>query len=115
MFPLNPLSQGGLDMMALLGGLVALILGLIGLFGWWEEFVWLLKGVIPPILILGGGLAAYLGSEEMKDKRRAEMEASREPFVPSDTETEKYKAEVDELKAKLAAMEKSGEEKKDGE
>lgn len=92
-------------MVALIGGVAALVLGLIGLFGWWEEFVWLLKGVIPPVLLLGGALAAYLGSEEMKDKRRAELEAAREPFAPSADETEKYKQEVADLKAKLAAME----------
>ena len=37
-------------MMALVGGLIALLLGIISLFGWWDEFLWLLKGVIPPIL-----------------------------------------------------------------
>lgn len=92
-------------MVAFIGGIAALVLGLIGLFGWWAEFVWLLKGVIPPILILAGALAAYLGSEELKDKRRAELEAAREPFAPSTDDAEKYKREVAELKAKLAAME----------
>jgi hypothetical protein len=92
-------------MVALIGGIAALVLGVIGLFGWWNEFVWLLKGVIPPILILAGALAAYLGSEELKDKRRAELEAAREPFAPNSDDADKYKREVAELKAKLAAME----------
>lgn len=92
-------------MVALIGGLAALLLGLIGLFGWWDEFIWLLKGALPPVLILAGALAAYLGSEELKDKRRAEMEAAREPFAPSNEEADRYKREVEELKAKLAAME----------
>ncbi|MFH1034633.1 MAG: hypothetical protein V1806_09020 [Pseudomonadota bacterium] len=92
-------------MVALIGGIAALVLGVIGLFGWWEEFLWLLKGVVPPLLILAGALAAYLGSEELKDKRRAELEAAREPFAPSGDEADKYKREVAELKAKLAAME----------
>ncbi|MCA1988446.1 MAG: hypothetical protein LDL07_04755 [Desulfarculus sp.] len=92
-------------MVALIGGLAALLLGVIGLFGWWDEFIWLIKGALPPVLILAGALAAYLGSEELKDKRRAEMEAAREPFTPSSEEAERYKREVEELKAKLAAME----------
>ncbi len=92
-------------MMALVGGLIALLLGIIGLFGWWDEFLWLLKGVIPPILILGGILATYLGAEEMKDKRRAESEAAMEPFAPAAEDADRYKQEVAELKAKLAAME----------
>jgi hypothetical protein len=92
-------------MVALIGGIAALVLGLIGLFGWWREFLDLLKGILPPLLLLGGALAAYLGSEELKDKRRAELEAAREPFAPSSDEADKYKREVSELKAKLAAME----------
>lgn len=105
-------------MVALVGGIAALVLGLIALIGWWEEFLWLLKGVIPPILLLGGALAAYLGAEEMKDKRRAEVEAAREPFAApaaAGDDVEKYKGEVAELKAKLAAMEAGDkdEEKKE--
>ncbi|MFH1059184.1 MAG: hypothetical protein V1797_10985 [Pseudomonadota bacterium] len=92
-------------MVALVGGLVALVLGVIGLFGWWGDFVRLFKGAVPMVLILTGALAAYLGSEEIKDKRRAEMEAAREPFTPSVDEADRYKKEVAELKAKLAAME----------
>ncbi|MCB2225752.1 MAG: hypothetical protein KQH53_03660 [Desulfarculaceae bacterium] len=102
-------------MVALVGGLIALLLGIIGIFAWWDEFLWLLKGVIPPILILGGVLAAYLGAEEMKDKRKAESEAAMEPFTPPAAEgddAERYKQEVAELKAKLAAMEEAPAEEK---
>lgn len=99
-------------MVALVGGLIALLLGIIGLVGWWKEFLWLLKGVIPPILILGGLLATYLGAEEMKDKRRTESEAAMEPFAPAAEDAERYKQEVAELKAKLASME---DEEKAGE
>ncbi len=98
-------------MVALIGGLAALILGVIGLIGWWDEFLWLLKGVIPLVLLLGGALATYLGVEEMKDKRRAETEQAQEPFQPQGEDVDKYKQEVAELKAKLASMET--EEKKD--
>lgn len=92
-------------MVALVGGVAALLLGLIGLISWWDEFIWLLKGVIPVVLILGGALATYLGAEEVKDKRRAELESAREPFAPPADDVDKYKREVAELKAKLAAME----------
>lgn len=92
-------------MVALVGGIAALLLGLIGLISWWDEFIWLLKGVLPVLLILGGALATYLGAEEYKDKRRAELESVREPFAPAADDAEKYKREVAELKAKLASME----------
>lgn len=97
-------------MVALVGGLAALLLGLIGLIAWWGEFVVLLKGCIPLVLLLGGALAVYLGAEEIKDKRRAEMEAVREPFSPEGEDVDKYKSEVAELKAKLAEMETPDEE-----
>lgn len=97
-------------MVALIGGLAALILGLIGLIGWWFEFLLILKGSIPLILLLGGALAVYLGVEEIKDKNRAAQEAGQEPFAPESEDVDKYKAEVAELKAKLAAMEDSEEE-----
>ncbi|MGD8561860.1 MAG: hypothetical protein PVG03_04970 [Desulfarculaceae bacterium] len=92
-------------MVALVGGLAALLLGIIGLITWWDEFVWLLKGIIPLFLLFGGALATYLGSEEVKDKRRAEMESAREPFSSDTEDVAKYKQEVADLKAKLESME----------
>ncbi len=53
-------------MKILLGGIVALILGVIGLIGWWSDFLRILKGMIPIILVLGGALAVYLGIEDIK-------------------------------------------------
>jgi hypothetical protein len=53
-------------MKILLGGIVALILGFIGLIAWWSEFFRVVKGVIPIILVLGGALAVYLGIEDIK-------------------------------------------------
>jgi hypothetical protein len=53
-------------MKILLGGIVALILGVIGLIGWWSDFLSILKGMIPIILLLGGALAVYLGIEDIK-------------------------------------------------
>jgi len=59
-------------MAALAGGLGALVLGIIGIIIWWGEFLDILMGGVPAIFILGGALAAYLGFEEIKDKRTAE-------------------------------------------
>jgi hypothetical protein len=52
-------------MKILLGGIVALIIGIVGLIGWWSEFLRVLKGIIPIILVLGGALAIYLGIEDI--------------------------------------------------
>jgi uncharacterized membrane protein len=53
-------------MKILLGGIVALIIGVVGLIAWWADFLEVLKGVIPILLILGGALAIYLGMEEVR-------------------------------------------------
>ena len=53
-------------MKILLGGIVALVIGVIGLVVWWFEFLRVLKGVVPIILVLGGALAIYLGIEDIK-------------------------------------------------
>ena len=79
-------------MMALAGGLVALILGIIGIVIWWSYFLKALMGAIPVVLILGGALAAYLGIEEMKDKKATER---------PDTQNVPLKSEPDTLKQEL--------------
>jgi hypothetical protein len=48
-------------MKTLVGGAAAAVLGLIGLVVWWSPFLTLLAGAIPLMLLLGGGLAIYLG------------------------------------------------------
>ena len=92
-------------MTALAGGLVALILGIIGIIFWWPYFLKALLAGVPAMLILGGALATYLGIEEIKDKKASE---SFEPS-PSDlkSEVESLKEEIKELKEDK----KSSEEK----
>ena len=82
-------------MMALAGGLVALVLGIIGIVVWWVYFLKALMAGIPVMLILGGALATYLGLEEMKDKKAAES---------FDTEKDDLKREVDTLKQELKEL-----------
>lgn len=81
--------------MALAGGLVALVLGIIGIVVWWSFFLKALMAGIPVMLILGGALATYLGLEEMKDKKAAES---------FDTDKDDLKREVDTLKQELKEL-----------
>ena len=59
------------------GGLISIILGIWGLITWWYSFVILLKGSVPPILILGGIAALFAGISEIKDGMQAKKEESK--------------------------------------
>ena len=78
------------------GGLAAVVLGIIGIIAWWNQFILILMGSIPAMLILGGGLAAYLGFEEIKDKRNSE--ALDDTSSALKQEVESLKEELRELK-----------------
>lgn len=90
-------------MKTLIGGAVAAVLGLIGLSVWFKEFLQLLAGAIPVMLLLGGGLALYLGFDELKDTWKKKEEAVVEPSAKAE-ETEKYKREVEELKKEIETL-----------
>ena len=86
-------------MKTLVGGAAAAVLGLIGLVVWWAPFLTLLAGAIPLVLLLGGGLAIYLGFDELKDTWKKD-ESVGSP-VGSEDEVEKYKQEIDDLKKEI--------------
>ncbi len=88
-------------MKTLIGGAVAAALGLIGIGIWWQDLLTVLKGSIPAMLLLGGGLAIYLGFDEMKDTWK--KDETPPSSVPAD-ELEKYKSEVAELKKELETL-----------
>jgi hypothetical protein len=92
-------------MKTLIGGAIAAALGLIGLGIWWSEFLMVLAGIIPVMLLLGGGLAIYLGFDELKDtwKKDESFESSTVP----DDQVEKYKQEIDELKDEIKSLKKA--------
>jgi hypothetical protein len=81
-----------------------LVLGIIGIIAWFSKFILVLKGSVPLMLILGGALAAYLGFEEIKDKRNADS---------LDDNKEELKHEVESLKEELKVLKE--EKKKEGE
>jgi len=85
-------------MAALLGGIVALILGIIGIIVWWGYFIKALAAGIPVLLILGGALATYLGIEEWKDKRSEEKLEEKPDTSELKEEVKSLKKEVEELK-----------------
>jgi hypothetical protein len=89
-------------MKTLIGGAVAAVLGLIGLSVWFGEFLQLLAGAIPVMLLLGGGLALYLGFDELKDTWKKDDTASDDSAA--DDDSEKYKKEIDDLKKEIETL-----------
>ena len=87
-------------MKTLIGGAIAVLLGVIGLAVWFQDFLHLLAGVIPVMLLLGGGLALYLGFDELKDSWTKEEPAVTE----SEDDTEKYQKEIDDLKKEIETL-----------
>ena len=89
-------------MKTLIGGAVAAVLGIIGLSVWWKPFLQLLAGAIPAMLLLGGGLAVYLGFDELKDSWKKEDPMPNTSTEPDDVE--QYKKEIDELKKEIETL-----------
>ncbi len=89
-------------MKTLIGGAVAAVLGLIGLSVWFGEFLQLLAGAIPVMLLLGGGLALYLGFDELKDTWKKDDSAA--DTGTADDDAEKYKQEIDDLKKEIETL-----------
>jgi hypothetical protein len=89
-------------MKTLIGGAVGAVLGIIGLSVWWKPFLQLLAGAIPVMLLLGGGLALYLGFDELKDSWKNDDASSDTSFQNDDSE--KYKKEIDDLKEEIDTL-----------
>ncbi len=88
-------------MKTLIGGSVAAVIGLIGLTVWFTAFLQLLAGAIPIMLLLGGGLAIYLGFDELKDSwKKGEDEEEAE----DEQDPEKYKQEIQDLKKEIETL-----------
>ncbi|MCP4021203.1 MAG: hypothetical protein GY729_05130 [Desulfobacteraceae bacterium] len=79
-------------MKTLIGGAIAVLLGVVGLAVWFDQFLQILAGCIPPVLLLGGGLALYLGFDELKDSWK------NEEGLESDDRIAELEKEIDELK-----------------
>ena len=61
--------------LSIIGGLIAIVLGVVGLINWWEDYiVGFLKSGLVVILLFGGLLAVMAGIGEMKDSLEEKKE-----------------------------------------
>ena len=82
----------------LVGGLAALIVGLIMFLAWLEVVLALVKALAALGLIGAGAVAIYLGWEEFKDQKKPSLDFS------SQAEATRYRAEATAYQAKLAEL-----------
>ena len=87
-------------MKTLIGGAIGAVLGIIGMAVWFKPFLQLLAGVIPPMLLLGGCLALYLGFDELKDtwKNDEGVDPLAAPGDDKEQEISELKKEIEDLK-----------------
>ena len=99
-------------MKTLIGGAIAAALGLIGLVIWWGQFLMVLAGIVPAMLLLGGALAIYLGFDELRDTWKSDeaaepsSEGSEGEGEGAGEEVEQYKKEPDDLKEEIETLKK---------
>ena len=91
-------------MKTLIGGAIAAVLGLIGIVAWFPQFLTVVAGTIPVMLLLGGALAIYLGVDELKDSWTQDEAESNS--ANSGEDVEKYKKEISELKEEIESLKK---------
>ena len=96
-------------MKTLIGGAIAAVLGIIGLSVWFKAFLQVLAGSIPVMLLLGGGLAVYLGFDELKDNWKKEDTLDSEIETGDKEDVEKYKTEIEDLKKEIDSLKKEKE------
>lgn len=61
-----------------LGGIACILVGIWGIASWWWSFTELLKGCVPPVLVLGGLAAFFAGISEIKDSAQAKKEEAKD-------------------------------------
>ncbi len=72
-------------MWIIVGGIVAIILGALGLIKWWLLFLKALAALIPFILVVGGVLAVIVGITS----RREKIEEEKEEVIEQSSESDK--------------------------
>jgi small neutral amino acid transporter SnatA (MarC family) len=71
---------------------VAVVMCLPGIFGWWADVLAFLRGSIPVLAVLIGAVAILIGVADIKDKKEAEKEELEEKKNEEKEEKEEQKS-----------------------
>ena len=91
-------------MSLLISGIVSVSLGVIGLSLWVNDFLIILKGGVPIMLILGGILAVYVGLDDMQDRMREERQKQEEKLDKTRAEIEQVKAQAEQYREEIEKL-----------
>jgi len=71
-------------MWVILGGVAAVILGILGLINWWLLFLKALAALVPFILLIGGIFAIIIGISSIRERAVEEREEANEQSTESE-------------------------------
>lgn len=87
-------------MVSLIVGVVAVVLGVVGIVGWWAHFLLVLRGTLPALFILCGAVAIAAGFGTVKDKMKCSSKKEDKTEEKDEPKKEEPKAEEkEEVKA----------------
>ena len=91
-------------MALLISGVVSIALGVICFSQWWSDFIIILKGGIPIMLIMGGILAIYVGLDAIQDRAREERHKQEEKMHKTQDEIEQVKAQAEQYRKEIEKL-----------
>jgi small neutral amino acid transporter SnatA (MarC family) len=97
-------DQEVLAMALLISGVVSIVVGVIGFSLWWNDFIIILKGGVPIILIMGGILAVYVGLDAIQDRAKEERQKQEEKMHKTQQEIDQVKAQAEQYREELERL-----------
>ncbi|MGA1826529.1 MAG: hypothetical protein ACMUIP_17895 [bacterium] len=83
---------------AVLGGVIAIVIGVIGIIFFFSKFLTILAGTIPIMLICGGLIALFIGFSEIKDSLKKDEDTTFSDYkVPEVPEVPKKEEKVEKV------------------
>jgi hypothetical protein len=95
----------------IIGGAIALILGIIGLIEWRSDLLILVKGALPIMLLMGGILALYVGYDDFQEKLKEDKQKQDEKLEKAREEIEMIRAKAELYREELDRMKETKESK----
>jgi hypothetical protein len=94
-------------MTLLIGGIVTAFVGFVGFILCFGDFLVLLKGLIPILLLAGGCLAAYIGFDDLQDKLEHERQRQEEAVNKAQEEAELAQVKAEQYREELEKLKES--------